>query len=110
MSEIGPRLKAARESARFTQQDAADELGVTKGALSAWENDKNFPQLQMFMDLCRLYGASADAILFGAPAQRLARVADGRAEYAGADHRRLVELVDTLSDRQRRGLLDLLSK
>ncbi|MBB3814569.1 transcriptional regulator with XRE-family HTH domain [Xanthomonas arboricola] len=44
-STIGARMRAAREAAKLSQLDVAAELGVTKGSLSAWQNDKNFPQL-----------------------------------------------------------------
>ncbi|RJS04851.1 hypothetical protein XnspCFBP7698_00900 [Xanthomonas sp. CFBP 7698] len=105
VSTIGARMRAAREAAKLSQLDVAAELGVTKGSLSAWENDKNFPQLQTFIQLCQLYGTSADALLFSATA-----VAEPRAQYKVGEAAVLQRLVDGLSDEQQRALVVLLAK
>ncbi|RRN78528.1 XRE family transcriptional regulator [Pseudoxanthomonas sp. SGD-10] len=102
-------MKAAREHAGLSQIDAAMELGVTKGALSAWENDKYFPQLQAFVSLCKLYGASADELLFASTGDRSMRVHEGPEPYGAGLDPQLLERIRRLSPRQQRGLLELLS-
>ncbi|MBB5885448.1 transcriptional regulator with XRE-family HTH domain [Xanthomonas sp. F1] len=114
MNTIGARMRAARETARLSQTDVASELGVTKGSLSAWENDRNYPQLQAFMRLCELYGTSADALLFAAaPAAAPAahvhyRVAEPRTHYDAGVTSKAHRAIDALSEMQVRGLLLLL--
>lgn len=109
MDSFGARLRAAREAEKLSQLEVAAELGVTKGSLSAWENDKNYPQLDKFAQLCSLYRVSADRLLYGPPSGLTAHVSDSAPpDYISADHRRLLEIVYKITDRQRRGLLDFL--
>ncbi|MEO6519749.1 MAG: helix-turn-helix transcriptional regulator [Pseudoxanthomonas sp.] len=102
MNTLGDRLRAAREAERFSQLSASAELGVTKGALSAWENDKNFPQLETFMQLCTLYRASADSLLFPT------RVAAEHPEYLSPVKRKAIDRISALTDAQCAGLLEML--
>lgn len=103
METLGARMRAARKAAGLSQFAVATELGVTKGSLSAWENDNNFPQLQTFIALCALYRASADALLFPSTS-----IAEPRPEYVSAAKATALGLVQTLSDTQCRALLELL--
>ena len=41
---IGKTIKRAREKKRWSQQEAADRLGVSRSALNAWENDRAYPR------------------------------------------------------------------
>lgn len=41
---IGKKIKRAREKRRWSQQEAADRLGVSRSALNAWENDRAYPR------------------------------------------------------------------
>jgi transcriptional regulator with XRE-family HTH domain len=43
---LGEKMRAARKAARKTQDQVADELDVTKGAVSQWENDTTVPELE----------------------------------------------------------------
>ena len=42
------RLRQAREQAGFTQQDLAKKLGVTKNAISNYENGVSSPMVEIF--------------------------------------------------------------
>lgn len=59
------RLYLAREAAKFTQKDAAEEIGVTRQKLSRWENGESSPSLEEFRALCTVYGVTCSYILFG---------------------------------------------
>lgn len=41
---IGKLIKRARERKRLSQAEAAAELGVSRSALNAWENDRAYPR------------------------------------------------------------------
>lgn len=41
---IGRKLRRAMEQARLNQNDVADALGVSRGAVNAWLNDRAYPQ------------------------------------------------------------------
>lgn len=105
MESIGSRLRHARETAKLSQLAASAELGVTKGALSAWENDKYLPQLDTFTRLCQLYRVQADVLLFAH-----ARVAEVMGEYDASlsSTAMLQAWLARLSEAQRQGLLQFL--
>lgn len=108
MDTLGARMRAAREAERLSQLVVAAELGITKGALSAWENDKYLPQLETFGRLCQLYRTSADALLFADN-----RVSESpRPEYSAASPKKRAALdkVLALTDAQCAGLVALLSE
>ncbi|MNH94444.1 HTH-type transcriptional regulator ImmR [compost metagenome] len=60
MSDLGSRLKKARENKRLTQQQAAEKLGVTNGAISGYERNYRDPDTDMLRKLASLYGVSID--------------------------------------------------
>jgi transcriptional regulator with XRE-family HTH domain len=62
--DLGRRLAACREMCNLKQEGAARELGITKAALSAWETGRNMPDALMLKKIAKLYGVSADAILW----------------------------------------------
>lgn len=62
---LGLRLKAAREAKKLTQQDVARELRVTTyKTVSAWETGRGLPDALMIKRLAKLYGVSAESILW----------------------------------------------
>lgn len=56
---IGKMIKRAREKKRWSQQEAADKLGVSRSALNAWENDRAYPRSSIGA-LEALYGIAID--------------------------------------------------
>lgn len=61
---LGQRLAAVRHLEGWTQEFAAEKLGVTKAALSAWETGRNLPDAMALKRLSKLYGIGVDAILW----------------------------------------------
>lgn len=41
---LGEQIKQARERRNFSQEDLAEQLGVSRQAVSKWENDSSIPQ------------------------------------------------------------------
>lgn len=62
--DLGKRLAACREMSHLKQEGAAEALGITKAAISAWETGRNMPDALMLKKLAKLYSVSADAILW----------------------------------------------
>ena len=53
---FGEQIKKLRADEKLTQQKMADELGVTRQAISNWENNKNLPDIEMIIIIaCLLY-------------------------------------------------------
>ena len=57
-------LKAARINAKLTQEDAADQLHITRSTLSNWEAGKTYPNARQIQELVSLYGVTYDELIF----------------------------------------------
>ena len=60
---LGERLAEIRKDYRHTQQDLAQNLGVSLQAVRNWEQGRNDPPGHMLVAICKLYGTSADYLL-----------------------------------------------
>lgn len=60
MSDLGSKLKKARENKRLTQQEVADKLGVSNGAISGYERGYRDPDTDTLKSLADLYEVSLD--------------------------------------------------
>ncbi|VUZ84698.1 Helix-turn-helix domain protein [Candidatus Methylomirabilis lanthanidiphila] len=61
--ELGNRLKIAREQAGFKQEEAAQELGVSRGALAQLEGGMRPPNSLQLATLAELYGREVGEFL-----------------------------------------------
>ena len=62
---IGEQIKARRIEIGMTQQDMADRLAVSRSAISNWETGKNYPDLQIIVQISEELNISLDALLKG---------------------------------------------
>jgi len=60
---LGEELKAQRLRCKMTQEFVADALGVSRQAVSKWENGTVDPSTSNLLALAKLYGISAEALL-----------------------------------------------
>lgn len=63
MAEFGENIKRAREALGITQQTLADQLYVTRQAVSRWENGSRYPDLLTAQKLARALDMSLDELL-----------------------------------------------
>ncbi len=63
--EIGKKLRNARTRSGFTQEKAAEEIGVARQTISDWENEKSYPDIVSVIRLSTLYSVSLDELLKG---------------------------------------------
>lgn len=68
---MGARLKEARRTKKVTAEQLAEQLGVTKAAVSAWETDRAYPSVDNLIRICELLDVSSDYLLMGTDAQRI---------------------------------------
>lgn len=61
---IGRRLRELRGVFR-TQQEVADETGITKQSLSYYENGQRIPTPAIAVRLAKAYGTTTDYIFLG---------------------------------------------
>ena len=65
---LGRRIARLRLAKTATQERLAKELNVSPQAVSKWENDINYPDISLLLDLARFLGVSVDELLSGASA------------------------------------------
>ena len=63
--KIGKKLKDARIKAKFTQEEIAEELNVSRQTISNWENEKSYPDIISVIELSNFYSISLDDLLKG---------------------------------------------
>lgn len=66
--KTGAYLAALRKARGMTQQEAADQLGVSNKTVSKWENGAGLPDITVLPALAELYGVTADDIDLAGPA------------------------------------------
>lgn len=59
----GEKITEGRKKLGLTQQQFADELGVTRQAVSRWESDLAFPETDKLIKLSEMFGCSTDYLL-----------------------------------------------
>ena len=62
---IGSRIAKYRKAKGMTQEELANQLGVSSQAVSKWENDASCPDISLLPRLCQTLGISTDAVLMG---------------------------------------------
>ena len=60
---LAENIRRCRKSLGFTQEQLAERLGVTLGAVSKWERGGSEPDLAYIMDLAELFHVSVDALI-----------------------------------------------
>lgn len=60
---LGEALKAHRTKCKMTQEFVAEHLGVSRQAVSKWENGTSDPSTSNLLALTKLYGISAEELL-----------------------------------------------
>lgn len=64
MGTISRKLKQYRLAADLTQEQLANELGVTRQALSNWEHGKTEPDLEMLKRICNILQVDVKELLY----------------------------------------------
>ena len=64
---LGKRISACRKKMKLTQDQLAEQLGVTAQAVSKWENDQSCPDITMLPRLAEIFCCTTDELLGIAP-------------------------------------------
>lgn len=62
---IGQSIAFYRKKAKLTQEDLAEKLNVTSQAVSKWENDLSYPDLESTGRLASVLNTTVDCLLHG---------------------------------------------
>lgn len=60
---LDENIKRFRKERGLTQEQLAEALGVTVGAVYKWENGRSTPEISMLLQLADLFGVSLDALV-----------------------------------------------
>lgn len=60
---IGRCIRKHRLQKGLTQEQLAEQLGITGKAVSKWENARSLPEMSIVLDLCRILGITVDQLL-----------------------------------------------
>lgn len=56
-------IKKWREKLNITQEELALSIGVTKAAVSYWDNGKRMPSIENLLRLAKMFGCSVEELL-----------------------------------------------
>lgn len=65
------KLRAARIASNLRQSDVATFLNVKKNTISNWETGKSNPDIDSFVELCKIYNISCASVLEEAYADQI---------------------------------------
>ena len=65
--KIGNRIKAKRRERNLTQEELASILGVTKAAVSKWENEESYPDITLLPQIAQLFHMTMDDLFDFSP-------------------------------------------
>ena len=88
--KLADRLVALRKERGFSQEELADRLGISRQAVSKWEQALSSPDLDNLVRLAQLYGLPLDELVCvdAPPAAKLPQGAvDGAGERSGESAR-----------------------
>ena len=60
--KIGEKIKANRKAQNLTQEELAAILGVSKAAVSKWENTESYPDIEMLPKIAGLFHITIDTL------------------------------------------------
>lgn len=61
---MGQIIRRLRKERNLTQEELAEQLGITFQAVSKWENDNGMPDISQVVPIAHVFGVSTD-VLFG---------------------------------------------
>jgi transcriptional regulator with XRE-family HTH domain len=60
---FGEKLKKLRTEARLTQDELSEKLFVSRTAISKWESDRGYPNIESLKELAKFFSVTVDDLL-----------------------------------------------
>ena len=61
--KIGARIKELRKQQNATQEQLAEALGITNQAISKWESESGYPDIEYIIPIANFFKVSANYLL-----------------------------------------------
>jgi len=65
MNMVSDSIKKLRKEKKLTQDQLAEQLHVTRQAISNWEIGKTQPDVETLTQLAKIFGVSVERIIYG---------------------------------------------
>lgn len=69
--DFSNKIKEIREKNNLTQEEMAEKLHVSRQAVSNWENNKNYPDIGIIMDISKTFSISLDELIMNNVSEKL---------------------------------------
>ena len=61
--KLSENLKIIRKENNLSQEQLEEKLGVSRQAVSKWESDQSYPEMDKVLLICKLYGYGIDELM-----------------------------------------------
>ena len=100
--KIGAFLKTLRKEKNLTQEQAAEQLGVSNRTVSRWETGTNMPDISLLLEIAELYGVSIPELIEGERKsekmnEEAKEVANRMSDYAETEKTTILKSITTES-------------
>ena len=100
--KIGTFLKLLRKEKNLTQEQLAEQLGVSNRTVSRWENGNNMPDISLLAEIAEFYDVSIPELIYGerkseSMREEVKEVAETMSDYAKAEKETLVKSIRDMS-------------
>ena len=100
--KIGAFLKDLRREKEITQEQLAEELGVSGRTISRWETGNNMPDISLLVEIAEYFDVSIPEIIKGERKsedmkEEAKEVAENMSDYAKAEKEQLVKSIRNMS-------------
>lgn len=103
LGEFGARLVAMRKAAKYTQQELAQEIGVSRRMIAYYEGETQHPPTTILPRLAQVLGVSVDDILNDNDRKK-----ETRPESVNTRLRRKLQIIEKLGFKEKRQAMQLL--
>lgn len=93
MNKFGKIFREYRKSFGLSQEEISERLGVTSQAISKWECERSYPDLDMLIDISHFFDVSIDTLLTGKDRIKEYMVPENASELVGLPNDELIRVV-----------------
>ena len=80
--KLAENIRSFRKERKLTQEQLAEVLGVTTGAVYKWESGLSIPEINLLVDMADFFDTSVDVLLgYRVRDNRLSAIAGRMCEY-----------------------------